>query len=232
MIKLDRLLRQLGCGEKRQVHDQIKQGRVKVNELIVRDKSYLVGRFDSVDYADETVQKRIRRTLVLNKPLGVVSATKDMEHKTVIDLITEEWAKELHLAGRLDRFTSGLMILTNDSQLSEAITEPERKLGKRYYLTCDEDISDEMVKAFEDGMWFEKEGVKLQGAIVESLERRSCRLTLFEGKHHQVKRMFARFGVKVMTLHREAIGSLELDADLKPGDWRFLTDADVKKLRP
>ena len=197
-------------------------GLVSVNGETV-DDSATGGKFDRVEVSGKIVQARVARYLMLHKPLGVVSATVDEEHRTVIDLIEEEWAPELHLAGRLDRFTSGLVILTNDSKFSESLTEPGRKVGKRYLVETDAEITEDVVRKFEEGMWFAKEEVTTAPAVVALLGPRQCRLTIFEGKHHQVKRMFARFEIKVTALHREAIGDLELDAELKPGEWRVLS---------
>jgi 16S rRNA pseudouridine516 synthase len=183
----------------------------------------LVNPFDQVKHDGEEVQCRTARHVMLNKPVGIVSATRDFEHRTVIDLIAESWADELHLAGRLDRFTSGLMILSNDSRFTESLTEPVHKVGKRYRVTVDAPILPEMVSSFQAGIFFAKEGIVTAPAEVTLITAQECLLTIFEGKHHQVKRMFARFGVKVTALHREAIGGIELDPALASGEWRELT---------
>lgn len=202
----------------REVREVLASGKVVVAGEVVREGNYQVGAFDRVEVGGKVVQARVRRRVKLHKPLGVVSATVDAEHGTVIDLIEEPWAGELHLAGRLDRFTSGLVVLTNDSGYSEGLTLPGKGVGKRYVVEVDGKITGEMVAGFEEGIWFEKEGVRTESAVVELLGEKRCRLTIFEGKHHQVKRMFARFGVKVTGLHREAIGEVEL-GDLKIGEW-------------
>lgn len=228
---MERLLRGWGQWGRRDVREKLSQGRVRVAGCVVFDASLLVGPFDKVECDGKVVQDRKARNLMLNKPLGVVSATTDELHLTVIDLIAgdgEGWADSLHLAGRLDRFTSGLMILTNDSSLSEALTAPERKQGKRYRVTCDQAISLEIVSSFEKGMWFAKENITTQPAQVVLLSERECLLTIYEGKHHQVKRMFAQFEVKVVALHREAMGAIELDAGLLPGQWRELREDEVQ----
>lgn len=221
-MRLDRLIGKWGGWGKRSVRERFETGEVRVNGEVIEDRGTLIGKFDRVEVGDGIVQARVVRTLLLNKPAGVVSATTDLEHETVIDLIKEPWAEELHLAGRLDRFTTGLMLLTNDSRVSESLTEPERKVGKRYLVQVDRPISQEMIEAFERGMWFAKEEVQTAPAIVEVLEDFRCRLTIYEGKHHQVKRMFAQFEAKVTALHREAIGDYEL-GDLKSGEWRMIT---------
>lgn len=222
-VKLERLLRNWGKWGGSQVRELVAQRRVRVNGEVAENPSVLVGPFDEVECDGGMVQERKARSLMMHKPLGVVSATRDEEHRTVVDLVKEEWAEELHLAGRLDRFTSGLVVLTNDSCLSEKLTRPESLLGKRYRVACDQPILTEAVSAFEEGLWFEKEQVQTRPAKVKLISDRECLLTIFEGKHHQVKRMFARFGIKVTALHREAMGPLELDARLEPGQWRDLT---------
>ena len=202
-----------------------------LNGMETDDGSLALGKFDRVEVDGEILQAMTPRYVMLHKPRGVVSATIDDEHETVIDLIEEEWAKELHLAGRLDRYTSGLMILTNDSRYSESLTDPSGKVGKRYLVEVDGVILSKVVSAFEEGLWFAKEKVKTSPAEVELLDENSCRLTIFEGKHHQIKRMFARFDLKVVTLHREAIGALDLPANLQERHWKeFLPDSGFESI--
>jgi len=219
-MRLDRLVGKWAGTGKRRTREIFEEARVKLNGKVLEDGSLAVGKFDRVEVDGEVLQAHTPRYLMMHKPLGVVSATSDNEHQTVIDLIDEDWAGGLHLAGRLDRFTTGLVILTNDSRYSESLTEPGEKVGKRYLVEVDAPIPDEVIAAFEAGMWFAKEQVTTAPAQVELLEESKCRLTIYEGKHHQVKRMFARFDLKVTALHREAIGDLELPSTLKPGEWR------------
>lgn len=221
MRRLDRLVgKHLNAGKKR-VREVFENGLVEVDGVVVRERATLVGAFAKVVVAGEVVQARTRRVLILHKPAGVVSATVDPEHPTVIDLVDRPWAGELHLAGRLDRFTTGLVVLTNDSEFSEALTEPGKKVGKCYRVTVDGEILPEVVRNFEAGIWMEKEQVRTAPAQVKLVSERECWLTIFEGKHHQIKRMFARWDLKVTRLHRVRIGSIEL-GDLKVGEWREL----------
>lgn len=189
----------------------------------MRDPQFQVGKFDEVRFCEKVVQDDVARYLMLHKPAGVVSATSDREHRTVIDLIEEEWAADLHLAGRLDRFTTGLVILTNDSRFSEALTAPGGRVGKRYRVTVDQAVPEAAQAEIRKGMWFAKEQVTTAPAVLTPLAERVFQLTIYEGKHHQVKRMFARFGIKVTALHREAIGEITLQDELPPGHWRELT---------
>lgn len=218
-MRLDRLIGKWAGTGKRRTREVFESGRVKLNGQICEDGKILVGKFDHVQVDEVILQNEEPLYVILHKPPGIVSATTDLEHRTVIDLIEEDWSSQLHLAGRLDRFTSGLVILTNDSSYSESLTEPSKKIGKRYLVEVDGEIRTEVILAFEAGMWFAKEKVTTAPAVVELLGQSRCRLTIFEGKHHQIKRMFARFSLKVTTLHREAIGNLEIPEDLKEGDW-------------
>lgn len=221
-MRLDRLIGKWEEAGKRRVRELLKDRHVIVNDEVVAKGAILVGKFDRVECRGRIVQARERRVFILNKPSGVVSATIDDEHQTVIDLIDEVWAQELHLAGRLDRFTTGLVILTNDSRFSEGLTEPSQGVGKRYLVETDGPIGAEVLQDFQKGLWFAKEKTMTQPAVVELLEPNRCRLTIYEGKHHQVKRMFARHDLKVTALHREAVGNIELPEDLLPGEWRPL----------
>jgi 16S rRNA pseudouridine516 synthase len=219
-MRLDRFVGKWAGAGKRRTREFFEQGRVRFNGEVVEEGGMGVGPFDRVEVDGEVLQARIPRYVMLNKPAGVVSATVDDEHQTVIDLIDMEWAGELHLAGRLDRFTTGLVVLTNDSRYSEWLTLPGSKIGKVYLVEVDGPIGEEVIPAFEAGVTFEKEGIITAPARVEMLASDRCRLTIYEGKHHQVKRMFARFDLKVVKLHREAIGDLRLPDSLMAGRWR------------
>jgi len=218
-MRLDKFVGKWAGTGKRRTRAIFEGGRVVFNGVVTDDGSVAGGKFDRVEVEGEILQAMTPRYVMLHKPCGVVSATIDNEHETVIDLIEEEWAKELHLAGRLDRFTSGLMILTNDSCYSESLTDPSFKVGKRYLVGVDGAISPEVILGFNVGLWFAKEKITTSPAEIEVLNDRSCRLTIFEGKHHQIKRMFARFDLKVVTLHREAIGSRDLLPHLQEREW-------------
>lgn len=219
-MRLDRFVGRWAGSGKRRTRVFFEEGRVRVNGEIVDDGDRPVDAFDRVEVDGKVLQAKVPRYVLVNKPAGVVSATVDEEHRTVIDLIDEEWAGELHLAGRLDRFTTGLVVLTNDSRYSEWLTLPGSKVGKVYLVDVDGRIVDEVVAAFQEGIVFEKEGITTAPAKVELLASNRCRLTIYEGKHHQVKRMFARFDLKVVALHREAVGELRLPDDLEESGWR------------
>lgn len=219
-MRLDRLIASEATLGRRAVRERLAAGQARVNGEVERDGARLLDPFDRVEFFGAVLRARVARYVMLHKPAGVVSATEDAVHQTVLDLIGEPWARELHLAGRLDRFTTGLVILTNDSRFSEALTLPGRLVPKVYLAETDQPITGDAIAAFQGGMFFAKEKITTQPAGVELLGERRCRLTIYEGKHHQVKRMFARFAIKVARLHREAVGAIRLD--LPEGHFRDL----------
>lgn len=212
------IAKRTGLG-KRHAKALLESGQIVLNGHTVTDGSLTLGKFDHLIAAGETLQSKTRRIILLHKPAGILSATTDRTHKTVIDLIEEPWAGELHLAGRLDRSTTGLVILTNDSAFSESLTRPENKIPKSYLVHTDRPIPEEAVAKFRKGMSFRKENTRSRPAAVDLLTEASCRLIIHEGLHHQIKRMFLRYGIRVTSLHRESIGSYHL-GELAPGQWR------------
>ena len=226
-MRLDRLVgRALHLGG-RAVREKILSGAVVVDGSAENDRSRRIGAFERVECDGLVLQGRERRALMMHKPAGVVSATTDREHRTAIDLIDEVWREELHLAGRLDRFTTGLLILTNDSEFSESLTAPDRKVPKGYRVETERPICDRAVAAIRSGIRFEKERATSLPAQIELDADTRCRLTIYEGKHHQIKRMFAKFDIKVTALHRFRIGEIWLDPGLSPGEYRPLTEAEA-----
>lgn len=212
------IAKRTGLG-KRHAKKLLESGEVMLNGDTVTDGTIPLEKFDHLIAAGESLQSNTRRIILLHKPAGILSATSDPTHRTVIDLIREPWAGELHLAGRLDRATTGLVILTNDSTFSESLTQPGNKVPKTYLVETDQTIPTEAIEAFRKGMSFAKEKIRTHPALVMPLSETSCRLTIYEGKHHQIKRMFLRFGIRVNKLHRESIGTLVLPENLAPGDY-------------
>ena len=165
---------------------------------------------------------------MLHKPPGCVSATQDLEHPTVLDLLNEPDQHELHIAGRLDFNTSGLMLITNDGQWSRHVTQPQTKMPKVYYVETEQEIGPEYISKFIEGVYFAFEDLTTQPAELELLGPCSARLSIVEGRYHQVKRMFGYFNNKVVLLHRESIGPLVLDSQLAPGEYRALSDQEIQ----
>ncbi|BCE02977.1 16S rRNA pseudouridine(516) synthase [Marinicellulosiphila megalodicopiae] len=205
-------------------------GKVSVNHAVEIDGQIPVTPFDLIQCESNILQNKHAYYIMLNKPIGVVSATTDEQHKTVIDCINEPFADQLHIAGRLDLNTSGLVILTNDGQFSRKITQPEEKIGKKYEVGTENTITDEYIKYFAKGMFFDYEQVQIQPAILKIRNNHNAQLTIFEGRYHQVKRMFARFQNKVISLHRTSMGAIELDKNLRAGEYRFLSETEVNSI--
>ena len=227
-MKLDRFLAKQSSMGRNAAHRLIAAKRVRVDGEVCTNNQQEVDRFTRIEL-DEAVLQQAERCLylMLNKPVGILSATTDPVHPTVIDLLDDPDKHTLHIAGRLDRGTSGLVLLTNDGRWSKRLMEPVERVPKVYLVETAEDIIPEAVAAFAAGFYFHTEDITTQPAELQILAPRQARLTLYEGRYHQVKRMFHRVQNRVTALHRESIGSLHLPEDLQPGQWRALTPAEV-----
>jgi 16S rRNA pseudouridine516 synthase len=221
--RLDRFLSQALQVSRSGLRPILAAGRVRVNGALVRDRQQRIGPFDRVELDGELLQSEAPRYLMLNKPQGVVSATSDDRHATVMGLLPESLRQGLHLAGRLDFNSTGLVLLTNDGAWSRQLSQPESHIRKHYRVTVEQPLSDDYVAAFAEGMWFAFEGIMTRPATLKIRSAYEADVWLCEGRYHQIKRMFGRFDNKVLTLHRVAIGNLVLDEKLKPGEWRELS---------
>ena len=227
-MKLDRLIaHEAGLGRIAAVR-AIAAGRVQVDGQVETDRHAPVDRYREVRLDGVVVQAAARALyLMMHKPSGWLSATRDAQHPTVLEFIDVPGREELHLAGRLDRASSGLLLLTNDGRWSKRLMAAETKVAKVYRVETLEPIPSGATEAFARGFYFATEGVTTLPAHMELLGDRRARVTLHEGRYHQVKRMFHRVGCRVMTLHRESIGGLHLPEHLRPGAWRELEPEEV-----
>lgn len=205
----------------------IAAGRVRVDERVVRDGQQRIDRFTTVQLDDIVLQRHTALYLMLHKPAGYLSATCDPVHPTVMELLAEPLRQQLHLAGRLDRSTTGLLILTNDGLWSRRLTEPGRRIPKVYLVGTAEPIAEQAAARFARGIHLAREGVDTSPAQLQLLAPCQARLTIHEGRHHQVKRMFHAVGNRVISLHRESMGAIELDPALRPGQYRALTATEI-----
>ncbi len=227
-MRLDRFIANLPDCSHRQARLLVASGRVEVNGQSVRDGRCDIRVFDYVTLDGQTLQAgKPARFFMLHKPAGCVSATSDPQHPTVLDLFDEPDKAELHIAGRLDFNTTGLLIITNDGLWSRRLTQPESLLGKTYHVETEDPIDPACVDRFAEGLYFRFENLTTRPAQLELLGPRQARLTLHEGRYHQVKRMFGYFNNKVTRLHRERMGPLVLDDNLQPGRYRSLTSAET-----
>lgn len=228
--RLDRFIAQQCQISRRSVRLMLAQGRVLVNGIVARDIDEIIDSFTDIVVDGKVIQANSAHYIMLHKPVGVVSATKDSQHKTVIDLLDYSFKEQLHIVGRLDLNTSGLVLLTNDSRWSEQLTQPERKVSKRYLVTLKNKLTHDYIAAFANGMYFEYEDITTKPAKLTILDCYKAEVELIEGRYHQIKRMFGRFRNPVVSLHRDKIGHLELDQQLAVGEYRKLTLNEVEAI--
>lgn len=228
--RLDRFISKNTGTNRKFVRVLLAQSKITVDGEIAKDTQRLITPFNEVTLDGVLLQKRTAVYLILNKPQGIISATKDPVHPTVLDLIDPGLHESLHIVGRLDRNSSGLMLLTNDGSWSSFITQPDNKVIKRYIVQVEKDICEACIKAFFEGIYFPYEDITTLPASINLLSPRKAIIELKEGKYHQIKRMFGRFRNPVLSIHRAAIGNLELPTQLEPGTYRHLTKTELALL--
>lgn len=228
-LRLDRFLNKHAGVTRRSVRQVLAQGRVQVDDVRAAGISQVIGPFTRVMFDGLVLQDNKPLYVMMNKPEGVVSATKDDKHRTIIDLLDRPERFDLHIAGRLDFNSTGLILLSNDSRWSRNLSNPEHKVTKWYRVETEKPIVDEAISAFANGMYFRYEDITTLPAQLIILEPHIAQVGLTEGRYHQIKRMFGRFDNKVAALHRVSIGHIQLDAALAPGQSRELTDEEIGK---
>lgn len=223
MTRLDQFLAASTGLSRKEAKIAISRGRVRVDQVPCRTASTKLSETSEVTLDGEPCTLPGEQYLMLNKPAGVVSATRDSEHPTALDLLPTELTRNLHIAGRLDVDTTGLLLLTTDGQWSHRITSPRVECPKTYLVTLDRPITETAIRALEQGLQLRNDPVPTRPAQVVVLEEKRIELTISEGRYHQVKRMLAATGNHVLSLHRQSIGSITLDPTLLPGEYRPLT---------
>lgn len=232
-MRVDRFLSNLPQFNRQQVRLLLIEKRIQVDGQVISDPRHEINAFSRIELDGIILQAgKPARYFMLHKPQGCVSATRDAEHPTVLDLLNEPDKHDLHIAGRLDFNTSGLLLITNDGHWSRHVTQPQTKMPKVYYVETEQEITDAYISKFREGVYFAFEDLTTQPAGLELLGPFSARLSIVEGRYHQVKRMFGFFDNKVMHLHRESIGPLVLDSQLAPGEYRALSEQEVLKFQP
>lgn len=226
-MRLDRFLTRRGTHSCKEIGRLLADGRVRVDGEAETSGLRRISRFSRIELDGEILQEQEAVYLMLHKPAGHLSATTDPQHPTVIELIDHPLRAELHLAGRLDRASTGLLLLTNDGRWSKQVTEPDEEISKTYRITTRDPISEETADIFERGIYFAYEDITTRPAQLEILSPHEALLSIHEGRYHQVKRMFHAVGNQVLSLHRERIGPLVLDPDLVPGRFRKLTVEEI-----
>lgn len=234
LIRLDKYLSDMNVGTRSEIKIYIRKGRVAVNNVICKKPDEKIDiEKDKVSFDGLIINYEEYVYLMLNKPAGVISATKDYKDKTVIDLVKNMGRKDLFPVGRLDKDTEGLLILTNDGDLAHNLLSPKKEVDKVYYAKIKGKVTDEDVKAFLSGISIgeDKPCLPAKLEILVADEVSEINLTIQEGKFHQVKRMFEAVGKEVIYLKRISMGGLKLDSNLKLGDYRRLTRDEIDYLK-
>lgn len=231
MDRIDKIIASQGLYSRSDVKYLVSRKRVAIDGEVVRSSSQKADpekNVITIDGRPLTVKKQIY--LMLHKPKGYVSATEDKEHQTVLALVPSEFkGRDLFPAGRLDKDTTGLMIITDDGVLAHNILSPRKHVQKVYGVELDIPVTEEMQKGFAAGVEL-NDGLCKEASLIITGER-TAEVTLREGRYHQIKRMFGCYGAKVVELHRIAMGDLYLPDDLAEGECRELTEEELKKLQ-
>lgn len=226
--RIDKILSATGRFSRREAAQLAKQGAVTVDGVCCRNSSKKIDpEIQVLAVRGERIGWSEHVYLMMNKPLGVLSATKDRGQKTVLDLLPAEYrARGVFPVGRLDKDTSGLLLLTDDGDFSHRLTSPKHRVDKVYLAQTDGTPGPEAAEAFAAGLTL-RDGTVCLPAKLEVLGENQVCVTVQEGQYHQVRRMLAACGTPVKTLMRQREGELSLDPGLKPGDWRELTEAEI-----
>ncbi|MCK5813591.1 MAG: pseudouridine synthase [Cocleimonas sp.] len=227
MIRLDKLISNSTVFTRSQTGKIIRKGDISVNGSIIKKASFKILENDQVQYLGVEINLPKTRYIMMHKPKEVVCSTRDGEHQTVLDLLFIAKRDSLHIAGRLDLDTTGLVLITDDGQWSHRITSPKHKQAKVYRVSLEEEIGDKAIKQLEEGVRLKGEDKATLPAKVNKLDSKTIILTLHEGKYHQVKRMLVAVGHHVVQLHRQQIGKIILDDALKAGEWRELSEDEI-----
>lgn len=225
--RLDRFIRKLTQKTPKEIRQLLLEKRIRIDGQLASTMNQQVTQFSVVCIDQHVIQYNVPIYMMLHKPKGVVSATKDDKHTTVIDLIHHERKHELHIAGRLDFNSSGLLLLTNDGNWSRRLSTPKNQICKTYHVQLEKNITPDYVTTFEEGIYFSYENITTRPAHLTIKGDYCAQISLTEGRYHQIKRMFGFFQNQVLELQRLSIGNLSLDKHLKPGDSRLLTCEEV-----
>ena len=243
-IRLDKYMADMGVGTRSEVKVLIKKGRVSVDDEVVKQAEYKVDiESQCVAVDGEQIGYAQYEYFMLNKPAGVVSAVTDNRDTTVVELIKDAKRKDIFPVGRLDKDTEGLLLITNDGELSHELLSPNKHVEKTYYAKVKGEVTEEDVRVFSEGLHLEKETLREEKAekeietkpakltVLKAGEVSEVELTICEGKFHQVKRMFQAVGKEVLYLKRISMGGLVLDESLALGEYRPLTEKELLELK-
>ena len=233
MTRLDKYLADAGCGTRSELKKTVRKGAVKVDGVPVKDPGYQLSGNETITFSGKPVSFEKTVYYLMNKPAGVVSATRDTKEKTVIDLLGENSRPDLFPAGRLDKDTEGLLLITNDGEMAHRLLSPRHHVDKTYYVKVQGLLTKEDCRAFAEGLKVSDDFTAMPAELVilQAGEMSEAEVTIREGKFHQVKRMFHAVGKEVLYLKRLSMGTLKLDETLKPGEFRPLTKEELDGLK-
>ena len=220
------ILMKNNLGNAKECKALIKHKNIQVNSVVVDDPNYPIYGDEIITYHHLQLSAQPFTYLMLNKPKGYVSANKDERYPCVVDLIDN---KKCYCLGRLDIDTTGLLILTDDKSLSKQLLLPQNHVEKTYWVEVNHQLDDNLKDDFADGIVIDRD-IKVKGAQYVPIDQTHCYLTISEGKYHQVKKMFLSCGYRVINLKRVSFSSISLDDSLKEGEFRFLTQEEIKML--
>jgi len=229
-MRLDKYICQATSLTRSQAKKVISQGRITSGTQTIRNSAYKVAADESIQLNDKTISIRGPRYIMLNKPVDFICSTVDEQLPSVLNLLDIEKREQLFIAGRLDADTTGLTLITDDGQWSHQVTSPRKKCAKRYLATLASPLAEDATAQFQQGIQLKSENQPCLPATLDIISDLTVKLTISEGKYHQVKRMFAALANHVTALHREQIGQIALDPTLAPGEWRYLTESEVNSI--
>ncbi|WP_028862258.1 16S rRNA pseudouridine(516) synthase RsuA [Psychromonas aquimarina] len=229
-MRLDKYICQSTTLTRSQAKKAITQGRISSSENTIRSTAYKVSENEQISFDGKVINVRGIRYIMLNKPADFICSTVDEQLPSILNLLDVEKREQLFIAGRLDADTTGLTLITDDGQWSHKVTSPRNKCSKCYRVGLNAPVGEDAVALFREGIQLKNEAKPCLPAELQIISETEVLLTISEGKYHQVKRMFAAVGNHVVELHREKIGSIELDSSLDLGEWRYLTDAEAQSI--
>ncbi|ABM00817.1 16S rRNA pseudouridine(516) synthase RsuA [Shewanella amazonensis] len=230
-MRLDKYLAETTALSRGLAKKAINSGDVSCDGVVMKDPAFKVPQGARVCFQGEVLALVGVRYLMLHKPVDTICSTQDEYYPSVLSLLDIARPDKLHIAGRLDADTTGLVLITDDGLWSHKVTSPKRDCAKRYRVQLAESLTDDLIAQFAEGVQLNGEDGLTKPAKLELLSDTEALLSITEGKYHQVKRMFAAVGNKVIGLHREAVGAIELDPQLAPGEWRYLTEAEIASVK-
>lgn len=223
MIRLDKFLSDNANLTRKTAKHALHRGDVTVDDVVVKKPDVKISK-QQVRLNGELIEVVGDLYIMLHKPADYVCSTVNDDGLSVLNLVNTPWREQLHIAGRLDKDTTGLVLLTNDGKWSHQVTSPNAKCSKEYLVTVDRPLNDDLIAEFENGIMLNNENKPTKPAQLTIIGEYRAKLIISEGKYHQVKRMFAAVGNHVKTLHRSRVGELVLNESLEEGQWIKLTE--------